>query len=638
MKSSVRQRRSALQVKGVYCARANRGALMKKSPVRHDCHIAASSVFIRGLDAVFRYKNPRLHASNGSFSRHEEAGSNGSHQPGRGPGLLEWRLVPLQCQQQRQREVPTTNRLLMNCLPVIEMEMRSAARRRRTFVLRLLFAVSGSTACLMVWVLPRLAPGPKGQTMLVLLSYLSLAFCLVAGGFLTADCVSSEKRDGTLGLLFLTPLTGMDIVLGKVACHGLQMFYGLCAAFPIFFLPLLAGGVTWPEVSRIILGLALALILGASVGVLVSVLVTESWKTMMATLASIILVAAVPMIYLMLRATFLASPAPSRGLPQLSPIFTVFSGFESSYGRPGGPALFWGSVVASLGLSSALVMVAGSLLGRVFTVMGAGSGSARQTRALPIADAEALERNPYEWTLLRSAREACPIGVLTYALVLFFATMLVASVVTNHWQAGFISAFFTALAIHLVAKLRFVVEATRQVNIDRQSGAMELLLVTTSPTGAILEGHQRALRMLAQKPLALLIGVNALLEFSVLGFPQTLHMDPDATAMFTSFFVGGMVLAVADFSALRWLGLWHGLRAPSHVKAALGAFNSTMLLPWIGMSLVIAAVTSSQLRPRGLAALLSLWVVGCLLYDWVLIRLTKSRLDAGLRRLASEGF
>jgi ABC-type transport system involved in cytochrome c biogenesis permease component len=54
--------------------------------------------------------------------------------------------------------------------------------------------------------------------------------------------VSSEKREGTLGLLFLTPLTGMDIVLGKMACHSLQLGYGVVKSwfkFVTYFLAFL---------------------------------------------------------------------------------------------------------------------------------------------------------------------------------------------------------------------------------------------------------------------------------------------------------------------------------------------------------------------------------------------------------------
>ncbi len=80
----------------------------------------------------------------------------------------------------------------MNCLPVIEMEMRSASRRTWTFRLRLLFALAACATCVIVLMLPQQASAEKGKITLVLLSFLGLVFCLAAGGFLTADCVSSE--------------------------------------------------------------------------------------------------------------------------------------------------------------------------------------------------------------------------------------------------------------------------------------------------------------------------------------------------------------------------------------------------------------------------------------------------------------
>jgi len=322
----------------------------------------------------------------------------------------------------------------MNCLPVIAMEMRSASRRTWTFGLRLLFALAGAAACLVVLILPHLSPAQKGQTMLVLLSFLGLFFCLAAGGFLTADCVSSEKREGTLGLLFLTPLTGMDIVLGKMVCHGLQMFYGVCAVFPVFFLPMFTGGVTWAEVSRIVLALVLALLLSAAVGMLVSVLGLESRRTILATFASIVLITAVPMLYLLVQRTFLHHPADV--LPQISPVFAVVSGFDSSYRLPSGPTRFWGSLALTSGLTLTLVILAGVLVGRVFQAAGAVGGS-HQKRSAPHVPGSVSDENPYEWMVLRGAGEARALGWLTALSILFFVVMLVLSVSTKYWGEAF---------------------------------------------------------------------------------------------------------------------------------------------------------------------------------------------------------
>lgn len=83
-----------------------------------------------------------------------------------------------------------------------------------------------------------------GRTLFTSLSILAFAFCPLVGPFLTADCLSEEKRDGTLGLLFLTDLSILHVVVGKWIATALAGLYGLLAILPALGLPLLFGGVT----------------------------------------------------------------------------------------------------------------------------------------------------------------------------------------------------------------------------------------------------------------------------------------------------------------------------------------------------------------------------------------------------------
>ena len=96
-------------------------------------------------------------------------------------------------------------------------------------------------------------PAELAQRLFLAFGILALGFCLLAGIFLTADCLSEEKRDGTLGLLFLTDLRGYDVVLGKLIATSVHAVYGLLAIFPVLALPLLMGGVTGGEFWRVVL-------------------------------------------------------------------------------------------------------------------------------------------------------------------------------------------------------------------------------------------------------------------------------------------------------------------------------------------------------------------------------------------------
>src|SRR5438094_2612698 len=102
--------------------------------------------------------------------------------------------------------------------------------------------------------------GSLGHPLFTYLTGYAFGLCLFPGVFLTADCLSEEKREGTLGLLFLTDLKGYDVVLGKLMATSLNAFYGLLAIFPLLALPLLLGGVSLWEFCRVMLALVNTLI------------------------------------------------------------------------------------------------------------------------------------------------------------------------------------------------------------------------------------------------------------------------------------------------------------------------------------------------------------------------------------------
>src|SRR5437667_6295695 len=64
---------------------------------------------------------------------------------------------------------------------------------------------------------------------------------------LTADCISRERREGTLGLLFLTRLRATDIVTAKSMAQGLRALTLWLAVAPVLTIPFLLGGVGWPQ-------------------------------------------------------------------------------------------------------------------------------------------------------------------------------------------------------------------------------------------------------------------------------------------------------------------------------------------------------------------------------------------------------
>src|SRR5688572_15408504 len=102
------------------------------------------------------------------------------------------------------------------------------------------------------------------------LTFISLLYALGAGLVFTMDCICEERREGTFGLLYLTPLSSWDVIAGKLASTSLQGIFGLVAVLPVLFVPLLAGGVTGQELSRVVLVLIATLFLSLSAGMFAS--------------------------------------------------------------------------------------------------------------------------------------------------------------------------------------------------------------------------------------------------------------------------------------------------------------------------------------------------------------------------------
>ena len=105
----------------------------------------------------------------------------------------------------------------MNFLPIVGRELRVAARKRSTFWLRVAAALTAIVIGSGFWLMSQVSgdrAGGMGNELFSVLTWLCLGAGLLSGLFFTSDCLSEEKREGTLGLRFLTDLRGYDVALG----------------------------------------------------------------------------------------------------------------------------------------------------------------------------------------------------------------------------------------------------------------------------------------------------------------------------------------------------------------------------------------------------------------------------------------
>jgi len=167
----------------------------------------------------------------------------------------------------------------MILLPVIERELRTAARHSFTYSLRALGALAALVVFAMIALEEGLGHGSGGLLFRYLHCTLFFSIWLLVP-LLTADCISRERREGTLPLLFLTALKPRDIVYAKGVAHGLRAFTLWLAIVPVLTIPFLLGGVSDVEVLGSVLVNFSSICLAMAAGLLAST-GSKSWTRAM---------------------------------------------------------------------------------------------------------------------------------------------------------------------------------------------------------------------------------------------------------------------------------------------------------------------------------------------------------------------
>jgi len=532
----------------------------------------------------------------------------------------------------------------MTFLPIVERELRVAARRPGTYRTRW-FAAMGTMA---VWLAlfaanRRASPAELNKTLFVALGVLALAFCLLAGIFLTADCLSEEKREGTMGLLFLTDLRGYDVVLGKLMATSVNSVYGLLAMLPVLALPLLMGGVTAGEYWRVALVLAATLFLSLSLGMFVSATVRKARQAMAGTLLGLVVIAGLPPTLRWLGYVVFHTWPPGV-VVWPSPACAFGAALDVPYRGVNGALDFWMSLQTVVWLSLGLLVVAAVWLPRAWPGKGGGAGGSDATvnpsdrdpgfgvrgRAGP---QQSLDDEPYLWLASRTRCLGMPAGVLLATLVLVWLCFLTVSVARDSGKEAFVVCLFAAYALHQVGKYLAAVEATRQLSEDRRSGALELLLMTPLAEAQILGGQKKALRRRSHSLQMVLLLVNLCMCLAALTFPRHLEMGTTDQALFLELFLGGILALFADFKALQTVGMWMALRARRHHRAVLGTLGRVMLVPWVGIFLWVFLMVTDAFRPSEdeLGVVFAVWFMAGILTDLVVNAKARAGLGRGLR-------
>ncbi len=531
----------------------------------------------------------------------------------------------------------------MTFLPIVERELRVASRRRGTYLVR----VAGALVALAIagWIMLVASNDPfdrLGQTLFFPLSTILFLYSLIAGTKVTADCLSEEKRDGTLGLLFLTDLKGYDIVAGKLAANSLNTFYGLLAAFPVLAISLLMGGVTSGEFWRVALVSANLLFLSLTIGMFASAVCRDERRSMsLAFLVLLLVLAGAPAVELSFHIADNQRATTTAWLV-FSPAFSCFSAFGQRIGFVAKD--FWVPVVLTQVYGWLFLALASVIVPRAWQDRAASplkfrafwrillSGNARKETA---RRTELLNTNAFLWL---AAREPFKIKFL-WGVFLFFGILWLWAWATWPKEWASLPVYIcTALLFHTLLKFWIASEACHRFVQDRKSGALELLLSTPISVEEILHGQKLALIRQFAGPAIFILIIDTVFLFAGLGSRE---LGMDGPSIWVMVWLAGMIVFVMDLFALSWTSMWCGMSSAKVNRAGSEAIGRILAVPWIAFFLCMTTVATLHVfsvMHLDEHVVLLLWLSLCVVNNLIFMSWAKNNLRNRFRDIATQRF
>jgi hypothetical protein len=492
---------------------------------------------------------------------------------------------------------------MMNFLPVVARELRVSARRPATYRARVwsaAAAISLSLSLAYVGFVQLGTPAQIGKYLLALLAALGFLYAQVAGVWLTADCLSREKREDTIGFLFLTDLSGLDIVIGKLVARSLRPLYSLLATFPAPVFGLFLGGITLADCLRPMLVVVDTLFFSLAAGLLISSL-TRNERA--AFSGAVLLV-----LYFDLVGPALAAWAAVRGGPagsaataeflgglgcSLSPLFLLIAALDPLLGGSAPPAMgeyFWGFFWSVHGMAWAMLIAAGACLPRAWRLheTRGRSGRLRQWLELLTQDVrdafrgDAQRRRPITsdpalW--LAERRQPMSLFALAGLAMVGLAAFVACALIPPPRPAETVTRILIPALwlLHQLLKYEVALHAARPLAEDKRSGALELLLTTPLAEAQIVRGCMLGLKRRFLAPFLVLVVADVLTW--IYDWIGTLNSAEAGAAGLV--LAGFIIVQLIDLYVLGWWALWQGLSTGNARRALHSAMVTVLAKPWI---------------------------------------------------------
>ena len=507
--------------------------------------------------------------------------------------------------------------------PVIQRELREQARNPNLFRMRL--AAAGILVVALAWAFlhsptPSLRMfGPMGSStsrgseiFLQLHRALSLTLLALAPA-LTADSLARERREATIGLLGLTPLTPLSIAIGKCAANALKALTLWLAPVPVLAVPLLVGGVSGLEIATVVTFQAILLALGLSAGLVASSFSTQFRRSLaLAFLLEAVFVTGTLVLtgfltwalYPLLQRWIPTDRIPAEGWLVNNAGIVFGNPFASPYSETLPEVLARlaaearGSVLALWGAGLATFVAAAVLLGSgALRIVALRTKRALQEEP-PRPGVQKLQRRLNAPVLFpmwirnrqRQRLDANPLMWLQHRTVAAALTRWGwLSAVIAIWMGGLTGLEFSvgssAGPIFLLLGMTF--SAAGGFRAERENGTLELLLVTPLTPRQILQSRCRSHLREFLPPVVLQLFLVAYAE----GAFRRAGVD----------WTGWNWWLISSLLTLPWIGLWRGLHARTFLAAVVSTGFWALLMPLL-LTLVVKGAMNPLFFETPLAA------------------------------------
>ncbi len=285
------------------------------------------------------------------------------------------------------------------------------------------------------------------------------------------------------------------------------------------------------------------------------------------------------------------------------PVYACFLALSPLPGVWGGQREFWYSTVTIHVIAWGFLALASRIAPEVWKDKPAPPrAAARQERFRDLAQGNPAERkafrtrllaiNPIFWLASRQRQTRWyPWGFLA-AMALIFLPPHVA--LREYGFQGDV-AFTLLVTTQVVFKYWVAILASNSFALDREKGALELILTAPLTIREILRGQWLALRRQFAGPVAAIVAIGLLLLWAAA------LIRGDDRQYWETLFAADLLLFPADLLALGLVGTWMGVHSKSAHRAATATIARILLLPWVPLVL-LSVLLIFVLSATGIAA------------------------------------